>query len=180
MMKRSFLNKSICMLALVMFCAVSLTGCASLRKKFTRAPKNPQVKQDFIPILQPVEYENIEQTPQQVYAGHYSMVKIYFKDLTDILGRRDSSVKREKYMFNELMRHFDAMAAFLSDAKKTEAAAIRARVDDLLREYGKPDAMRRYDLMSGQVRLIERDVYKNFKPAAVADAFAAAVPAVAP
>lgn len=174
MMTQSFLKKFICSVVLVMFCAGSLTGCASLRKKFTRVPKNPKAKEDFIPVLQPVEYKKIAETPQQVYAGHYSMVRVYFKDLWEVLGGRDSSAKREKYIFTELMSHFDAMAALLSDEKKTEAGAIRARVNDLLKEYDKADGMRRYDLIKSGMHRVERDMYKGFKPDAVAKAFAAA------
>ena len=175
MMTQSCLKKFVCGVVLVMFCAGSFTGCASLRKKFTRVPKNPTAKEDFIPVLQPMEYKKVEQTPQQVYAGHYAMVKIYFKDLWEVLGGRDSSAKREKYIFMELMSHFDAMAALLSDKKKAEAFAIRSRIDDFLKEYEKPDGMRRYDLMTSGMRRVERDMYKGFKPDAVAKAFAVPV-----
>jgi hypothetical protein len=175
MMTQSFLKKFVCSAVLVIFCAGSLTGCASLRKKFTRVPKNPKAKEEFIPVLQPVEYKKIEETPQQVYAGHYSMVKVYFKDLWDVLGSRNSTPKREKHIFTELMVHFDAMAALLSDEKKAEAKAIRARVDEFLKEYDKPNGMRRYDLITSGMRRIERDMYKAFKPDVVAKTFAAAL-----
>ena len=175
MITQSYMKKFIWSVVLVMFCAGSLTGCASLRKKFTRTPKNPKAGDDFIPVLQPVEYKKIEETPQQVYGGHYAMVKIYFKDLWDVLGSRDSSAKREKYIFTELFSHFDAMAVLLSDEKKTEAKVIRARVDVLLKEYDKPDGLRRYDLINSGMHQIERDIYKGFKPDAVAKAFAASV-----
>jgi hypothetical protein len=108
-----------------------------------------------------------------VYMGHYAMVRIYFKDLWDVLGARDSSAKREKYIFTELMNHFDAMAVLLSDEKKAEAGAIRARVNDLLKEYDKADGMRRYDLIKSGMHRVERDMYKGFKLDAVAKAFAA-------
>jgi hypothetical protein len=173
MIIRAFLKKFIWSAVLVMFCAGSLTGCASVRKKFVRVSKNPKVKEDFIPVLQPLEYKKVVETPQQVYAGHYSMMKIYFRDLGDVLGARDSTPKREKYIFTELMAHFDAMAVLLSDEKKAEAAAIRARVDGLLKEYDKPDGMRRYDLIRSGMRTVERDIHKGFKPDAVLKAFAA-------
>ena len=176
MMGRSFLKRFVCGVVLAVFCAGSLTGCASMRKKFKRVPKNPKVKQEFIPVLQPVEYAKIEQTPQQVYAGHYSMVRIYFKDLWEALGARDSGPKREKYIFTELTVHFDAMAAFLSDEKKTEARGIRSRVANVLKAYDKPDGLRRYDLMRDEMRRVERDIYKGFKPDAVARAFAVPAP----
>jgi hypothetical protein len=170
-----FLKKFILSLVVVVLCAGSLTGCASVRKKFTRVPKNPKASDDFIPVLQPVEYQKIVETPQQVYGGHYAMVKIYFKDLWDVLGRRDSTPKREKYIFTELVAHFNAMAALLSDEKKAEAKAVCARVDVVLKEYDKPDGLRRYDLIASDMHQVERDLHKGFKPDAVAKDFAPSV-----
>jgi hypothetical protein len=167
MIKQSFVMKFVCSVVLIIFCAGSLTGCASLRKKFTRVPKNPKVGDAFIPVLEPVEYKKVQETPQQIYGGHYAMVKIYFKDLWDVLGRRDSTPKREKYIFTELMSHFNAMADLLSGDKKAAAEAIRTRVDAILKQYDKPDGLRRYDLISTDMHKIERDILQGFRPAAV-------------
>ncbi len=172
MIRQLFSGKFLTSFVLILFCAGSLTGCASLRKKFTRVPKNPSVKQDFIPVLEPIEYQKVEKSPQQVYAGHYSMVKIYFKDLWEVLGRRDSTPKREMYIFTELLSHFDAMAALLAEGKKVEAKELRGRVEQILKEYDKPSGIRRYDLIGGNMRKVERDIYKGFKPDAVAKMFA--------
>jgi hypothetical protein len=171
MMTQSLFKKFILSVVLVIFCAGSLTGCASLRKKFTRPPKHAKTGDEFIPVLQPVEYKKIEETPQQIYAGHYSMVKIYFKDLWDVLGGRDSSAKREKYILTELMSHFNAMAELLAETKKAEAGAIRLRVETVLKEYDKPGGLRRYDLIGSDMHRIERDIYKGFKPDVVAKMF---------
>ncbi len=160
---------------LVAFCMVALTGCASLRKKFTRVKKNKDQKEDFIPVLQPVEYKKVEETPVQVYAQHYSMIKIYFKDLWDTLGKPDSNAKRERYIFTEILAHFDTMAALLTDVKYQEAQSLRARFMPLLTAYDKADGVRRYDLIAGDLRAIERDFYKILKPVVVAGALKPAV-----
>ena len=173
MIKQLPWKRFVCMVVLLVFCAGAVSGCASLRKKFKRVPKNPRVKEEFIPVLQPLEYAKVEETPAQAYAGHYAMVRIYFKDLMEALAGREPNPKREKYIFKELTGHFDAMAALLSGEKKAAAGAIRARVEEVLREYDKPDRLRRYDLMRGEMRKVERDIYRDFKPDAVAGAFAA-------
>jgi hypothetical protein len=167
MKKDKFFGRAVLSVVLVAFCTVSLTGCASLRKKFTRVKKDKNQTEDFIPVLQPIEYTKIEETPPQVYAQHYSMVKVYFKDLWEVLGKDDSSAKREKYMFTEILAHFDAMTALLTDTKRLEAQKLRARFKLVLAVYDEPDGSRRYDLMTGFLRAIEKDLYKLFKPAAV-------------
>jgi hypothetical protein len=156
-------------LVVVMFALVSMTGCASLRKKFTRVNKNKDVKEDFIPVLQPIEYKKVEESPKQVYAQHYNMVKLYFKDLWEVIGKPDSSVKREKYMFTEILSHFDVMIALLMADKQAQAQLLRGRFTKLLAAYDTPDGLRRYDLITGDLRTIERDLYAGFKPAVVAD-----------
>ncbi|MBF0331455.1 MAG: hypothetical protein HQL17_05915 [Candidatus Omnitrophica bacterium] len=168
MKRKHFFSRALSGMILVAFCVMSLTGCATLRKKFTRVKKNKDQKEDFIPVLQPIEYKKIEEATPQVYAEHYSMVKVYFKDLWEVLGKDESSAKREKYMFTEILSHFDAMTALLTEAKRQEAQKLRARFKLVLAVYDEPDGSRRYDLMTGFLRAIERDLYKLFKPAAVA------------
>ena len=157
---------------IVILCAVSLAGCGSLRKKFTRTPKT-KAADTFIPVLEPVEYAAAEETPAQVYAQHYSMVKIYFRDLGDMLGARDSSDKRELYVFTQLLSHFDAMVALLDDAGRESAALLRARIEDVLKSYDDMRSMRRYDRVRSDVRLIEGDILRRLKPAVVAGSITA-------
>ncbi|MEI8011327.1 MAG: hypothetical protein WCI27_02445 [Candidatus Omnitrophota bacterium] len=144
-----------------------LTGCTSLRKKFTRTKKNVAEGNEFIPVLQPVEYEKVVEPARQVYGNHYAMEKVYFKDLWDILGRPAGGEKREKYIIGQIMAHFDGMTALLPDNQKDKAMALRGRLELVLRGYDKPAGLRRYDLLTGDLRKIERDLYKNFKPDAV-------------
>jgi hypothetical protein len=171
MIRRNKLWSSLLCVVAVIFLAGSLTGCASLRKKFTRVKKNKDQKEEFIPVLEPVEYKKVEETPQQVYGGHYTMVKMYFKDLWDVLGKPNGGEKREKYIFTQLLTRLDAMAALLSEEKKAQASDLKERVLHVLMEYDKPSGMRRYDLITGPMHGVERDLYKAFKPDAVAGAF---------
>ncbi len=157
---------------IILVCVLSLTGCGSLRKKFTRTPKT-KASDTFIPVLEPVEYAEVRETPAQAYAQHYSMVKIYFRDLDEMLGQRDGSDKRELYTFTQLLSHFDAMAVLLDDTGKKDAALMRARLEDVLKAYDDMRSMRRYDRISADVRLIERDILKRLKPAVVAGSIAA-------
>ncbi|MFH0753177.1 MAG: hypothetical protein V2A70_01265 [Candidatus Omnitrophota bacterium] len=160
---------------LLVLMVMSLTGCMTLRKKFTRVKKNKNQKEDFIPVLRPIEYQKVEETPLQVYTQQYAMVKVYFKDLWDVLGKRDVSAKRAKYMLTEILSHFDAMTALLIEAKREQALQLRGRLNLLLAIYDAPDALRRYDLLTGSLRVIERDLYQGFKPAVVESALVSGV-----
>jgi len=165
-------KKFILVVMAVVVGAFAVSGCSSVRKKFIRTPKGPKAADAFIPVLEPVEYAKTAETPQQVYQVHYSSLRAYFEDLWDTLGKSGSSEKREKYILTEITTHFDAMAAQLSEPKKSEAAAVRARIAKVLDECDKPRAMRRYDRMVADMRAVERDIHKTFKPGVVISAFA--------
>ena len=145
----------------------TLTGCASMRKKFTRVKKGPAKAEDFVPVLQPEVYEKVVESSAQVYRDHYAMEKVYFNDLGDILGRRDGSAKREQYMINQILAHFDGMIALLTGPARDKALALRARLVAALQIYDKPAGLRRYDLLTREMHNIERDLFRNFKPEAV-------------
>ena len=174
MLKKSGVMRFLAVFVAVVVCVGALTGCASLRKKFTRVKKNKDQKEDFIPVLQPLEYAKVEETPQQIYRGHYTMVRVYFKDLWDILGKPKGGEKSEKFIFTQILARFEGMAALLSDEKKAQAADLREKVLQVFKEYDKPAGLRRYDRMISQMRLIERDLYRAFKPEVVAGSFLAA------
>ena len=146
------------------FCAGSLSGCASLKKKFTRQKKNVDGKEDFIPVLEPVEYPSAESSPMNVYKNHYAMTKAYFKDLSGAFDQREGSDKGEKYIFTELTSHLQSMGDLLSPSKKAEAAALIGQIQDVLKEYDKPRTLRRYDIIRIRMRGVERDVRKTLKP----------------
>ncbi len=170
-MIRSYDGKKIVAgLLLAVFCVTALTGCASLRKKFTRTKKGPSKDEEFIPVLQPVEYEKVVESPAQGYRNHYAMVKVYFKDLWDILGRPEGGEKREKYIINEIVSHVEGMTALLTGTAKDAAQALRARLGQVVQAYDKPAGLRRYDVITGDIRGIEREIYRKFKPDAVAGA----------
>ena len=65
-------------------CLISLTatliGCEPLRKKFTRNKKNKEVSQEFIPVLEPIDYAENTKTPEEEYKHYYSLWKVWEKE----------------------------------------------------------------------------------------------------
>ena len=66
----------------VLVCAVlvsfvlALEGCSTLRKKFVRQKKKED-KQEFVPVLDPVDYPDVVKTAGGIYEHHY-MLSVYF------------------------------------------------------------------------------------------------------
>src|SRR3989339_1375274 len=106
---------------LAVFSLTVLTGCASFRKKFIRQNKNRTVKEDFAPVLEPMEYRRVEMSPLDAYRNHYAMLKAYFSDVYAALSARDSGEKREKYLLNQVLAHLQGMSDILDETRKPKA-----------------------------------------------------------
>ena len=153
-------------LALAIGCG-SLSGCATLRKKFTRKKKTSDQTEDFIPVLQPVEYKKVELPPLEKYKEQYAMARAYFKDVSDTLGSSGSGDKQQVYALNQLAVRLQGMADLLPGEKKAALGEIIVEVRDVVKEYDKAAPMRRYDILKGTMQKAEKRVRSDFKPDAV-------------
>jgi hypothetical protein len=161
------------MMALLLVISVdTMSGCTTLRRKFVRKSAHKNEKEAFIPVLQPEDYAPKVYTPEERYESHYTVVRAYYKDLWESLVP-GGNVKRQAYLIGQVSAKFNAMAGLLQEPLAGQLTALAATIDKLLPELEKPDAMRRYDIMRGQVKTVETSFYRGFKPAFVKDKFIA-------
>ncbi|NTV28488.1 MAG: hypothetical protein HGA80_00180 [Candidatus Omnitrophica bacterium] len=145
------------------FLTVSMAGCTTLRRKFVRKSKSSDSKEDVVPVLQPEEYAPRVYAPVERYREHYAMLKGYFSDLWSSLGR-DGNVKRERYLLSQIVARMDSMAALLPEMQKVDLQKLESRVQGEMEVLDKPFSLRRYDVVSGELKAVERDLRRNFKP----------------
>lgn len=145
----------------------SLSGCTSLRKKFIRKKKVTDQTQDFIPVLEPVEYEQVVMPPLGQYREQYMLARAYFKDVWAAMGSVSAGDKQQVYVLKQLTVRLQAMADLLSGSKKDLLGQLIAQVGEVIGEYEKPAPLRRYDLLKGIVRKVEKSFRADFKPDAV-------------
>ena len=131
-------------IALCCLCILTLVinGCTPLRKKFTRKKKkNGEASQKFIPVLEPIDYAEKIYSPLEKYKHHYSLWKVWDKDLLQTIDR-DGSDKRQKYLLVQTIEQLEEMKKILSEEKKTEFTIL---IDDLreVQEVYKKQAMMR-------------------------------------
>lgn len=148
----------------VIFVSGSLTGCASLRKKFIRKKKVSDQKEDFIPVLQPQEYEKVELEPIEKYKEHYTMARAYFKDVWETMGSPNAGSKQQVYVLSQLAARIQAMADLLTGEKKSGLEQMVLQIRDVVKEYEKPAGIRRYDLLKAAMQKIEKAFRTGFKP----------------
>ncbi|MBF0570056.1 MAG: hypothetical protein HQL18_04710 [Candidatus Omnitrophica bacterium] len=165
----AFMKPCLVILVLV-FLVGSFSGCATLRKKFTRKSKQQDKGDNFVPVLVPEEYQRVETSSIDAYKTHYAMARAYFKDMWEALDSRDSGDKQQKYVFVQVAARLQGMADLLTDEKKkAELQQLIQKTKDVSKECDKAGSMRRYDIMKSDMLRVERDVRKDFKPDAVKD-----------
>lgn len=145
------------------FLLSSFTGCTTLRRKFVRKKKTGDVKESVMPVLQPEEYAPRVYTPIERYREHFSVLRGYFSDLWATLGR-DESGKREQFLLSQVKVKIDAMADLLKGEKGSGLRKLSDKVQAEARQLEKAHAMRRYDIVSSDLRVVEREVRRYFKP----------------
>ncbi|NLE65183.1 MAG: hypothetical protein GX606_04625 [Elusimicrobia bacterium] len=161
--RKGFLRILIGGIVFLMLASV-FSGCASFRKKFVRKKKVKSTVEEFIPVLEPVEYARIEKTPAQAYQDHYTMVSAYFKDLDRALLDPQGADKQAKYFLAQIAAHVRGMAGLLLGELQAELLQIAGQIDAVAGAYDKPVSLRRYDIVRLDVKRIQRDIRGKFRP----------------
>ena len=155
------------MISVVVWClGISLlcTGCESLRKKFTRQKKKEDAASEkFIPVLEPEEYPSKEHNPLAAYKYHYDLYKVWHRDLEATI-EDNMTDKRQKYSYKNLLKHVTAMEQLLSGPRQEGLTALRRQLEKMGPEFEKPAVMRNFSSVSNQLRLIGKEIRKNYQP----------------
>jgi len=147
-------------------CAIFLilSGCAPLRKKFTRQKKkDKQLDPRFIPVLDPIEYPEKIYSVEEKYKYHYSLWKVWNKDFLQVLERNGSG-KRQKYLLDQSIEQLEEMNILLNDAKQAELKGLIDERGIVLQEYDKQSAMRNKFSIRSKVQRNGRKIRNGFSP----------------
>ncbi|HLD69468.1 MAG TPA: hypothetical protein VJA17_01770 [Candidatus Omnitrophota bacterium] len=146
---------------------LSLMACEPLRKKFTRKKKE-DAKENFIPVLDPINYPPAFVTAEEKYKHHYSLWNVWQKELLQALDR-DESEKRLEYLMGQLEMNLDSMRKWVEASKQEE---INARLSDYVqikKEMDKPEAMRNVYSLKRKIQLNVKKVRDTLHPKLMTD-----------
>ena len=143
-------------IALILFLSVSMSGCASLKKKFTRKDK-PKAKEAF---YQTKKYD--AKPTLELYEKHYIFWVNWHKEIVQELGQNRKSDIR---CTDEMMSNLVDMMALLEDDK---AAALAPHLDEIekVQEIIKKGRLTKANETRVR-RILEteyRDIKRNFSP----------------
>jgi len=141
-----------------------MSGCAPLRKKFTRKKKNKnQEAGKFIPVLDPIDYQEKVITFEEKYKYHYSLWKVWNKDLLQNIAL-NSSAKRQNYLLNQIIEQLDEMKILLADQKQSELDELINDLRKVKQIYEKPSVMRSKFSTRTKIERNAKSVRNKFSP----------------
>jgi hypothetical protein len=147
-------------MALLLTISMSFSSCEPLRKKFTRQKKkDQQAENSFIPVLEPQEYPAPKDNPIENYKQHYSLVKVWYKDLWTSVEEK-SSDKHTQYVVKQVYAHIEDMRALLSPDKQTELDKLKALLKYYDESLNGPRPLRNMSRVQSDLRAFDRQLRK--------------------
>ncbi len=119
---------------------VSVAGGASLQRKFTRKKKE-KTSEAFVPVLDPVDYPPPSISSEERYRYHYSLWKVWYRDLVQKIDGRESD-KTQKYLVGQIIVQLEEMKKWVSEAKQKELFDRIGEWNAILAMYERPAALR--------------------------------------
>ncbi len=150
----------VCGLVLISF----LTGCATFRKKFIRQKKKGQTAEEFIPVLDPVDYPPAHVSPEGRYRYHYSLWNVWDRELLEII-RDSGKQKKQAYLLSEMILQLQEMMKWVVTEKQGEIAVLIKDLQEIQREFDKPAVMLNRISIQGKLETNEKAVRNKLRPA---------------
>ena len=169
--RRKFLGIGILILPLVVL--LNFSGCENLQKKFRRQKKKKDIEAaNFIPVLQPVDYEAQANSSEEKYRFRYSLVKVWYKDIYASLDSKTSE-KKQRNTIKEIVKQIDSMQKLLNDERGTVLGQLKARLMNLDPLFDEPAQLINYSRVRSELHEVEKVLRRKFKLEQVQGSFRA-------
>ena len=144
----------------VLVLAVLMSGCESLRRKFTRKKKEGQEVTE-VPVLEPIEYPAKIYTPQDVYKKHYTLWKAWYKELLENLSP-ETGQKRQLYLLNQIVANLKEIQKLLPEEKQGELKSSLDRLKKFESDIREPVPVRSLSSWKTELESIEKAIKKEY------------------
>ena len=161
-----FISFICCFVILILF----LSGCQPLKRKFTRKKKKGKVLQEFIPVLEPIDYGPSTITSKDRYSKHFSLWRIWEKDFVQNVSS-ETNDKRMKYLLNQMVEHLNEMRKWIVEEKRNELDQLISEIIKIKKEFNKPAQSRNTNAIKRRVESNARKILRDFKPGTVDEYF---------
>ena len=147
---------------LIIFLFTSM-GCESLRKKFIRQKKKDQQDtSEVIPILEPIDYPEPIYSPLKEYQKHYSMWKVWQREL--LIGlEQAASAKQELYDLDQILTQLQEMEKLLVADKQAKFSSLTAQFESLKDQLSQPGPFRNTTNIKLKIESLGKTIREEYK-----------------
>jgi len=145
---------------LLTFC---LNGCAPLKRKFTRKKKKDKVEK-FIPVLDPIDYPAPSHSAQERYAYHYSLWRVWSRDLLQTFDRKEARDKNQKYLLGQMLEQLKEMKKWISPEKEDGLNEVMEELRAIQDLFAKPVSLRNKFSIKKKLERNARKIRYGLKP----------------
>ncbi|MBF0385710.1 MAG: hypothetical protein HQL27_07535 [Candidatus Omnitrophica bacterium] len=156
------IQRQIIIFTAVSFLCLTIQGCEPLRKKFVRQKKKDQGS-EVVPVLEPITYPPRTESSKEMYAYHYSLWKVWYKELLVAIEESENS-KRELSFLEQLQKQLEGMKRNLSDDKEGLIKEIEDNLNDAKDELNKTKTLRNIYLTKRMLDRADKNIRRNFNP----------------
>ena len=146
------------------------SGCEPFRKKFVRKKKEEK-KNEFIPVLEPVDYDERVKSAQERYEQHYSLWKVWEKDFLQAIQEKNPIDKQQEYALNQMVVQMQEMAKWITGEKKDYLVRQIQEVKRIQNEYEKPAQLRDAFSLINRMRRIGKAMREGLSPKLLSEDF---------
>ncbi len=142
---------------------LSSIGCEPLRKKFVRQKKKDENAQQFIPVLDPIDYPAAVYSAEEGYRKHYSLWRVWHKELMVSLDEQGID-RRQKYLVGQLVTQLSEMSKFVTEEKQKGLKDLSDTLFEVQEELEKPSGMRNMYSIKRKIEQSDKKMLNEFNP----------------
>lgn len=141
----------------------STSGCEPLRKKFTRQKKkDASQSSQFIPVLDPIDYPDKVESPEESYRHYFSLWQVWDKELVMRI-QEHASDKKINFTFNQFLVQLTEMEKLLSGEKRQKLNEYIAQLSGLQKDLGQPAGVRNDSVIQRKIERIGKNLREGFR-----------------
>lgn len=145
------------------FLLVTVTcSCETLRKKFKRQKKKEEVT-EVQPVLDPIDYPAVVESPEKKYKYHYSLWQVWERDLLRMIEEQENNDKKAAATINAMIVQLEEMQKMVNDERKPLHSSAIGKLKNLQEDFAMPVMMRNRSILQGKLLTIEKEVRHNLK-----------------
>ena len=147
----------------ILVLAIASSGCEPLRKKFIRQKKKDQQDTSgVIPILEPIDYPEPVYSPLKEYQKHYSMWKVWQRELLTGLEQA-ASAKQELYDLDQILAQLQEMEKLLVADKQAKLSSLTAQFESLKDQLSQQGPFRNTSSIKLKIESLGKTIREEYK-----------------